>query len=288
MLTKNTQELSAKTAEHLAADAVVQGQYWEGGRGCFIGCLTHSAKASAVTDQYGIPLPLVHIVERIFEELTHDEAKQFFADIPEAIGCDGKDLSLVHWQFLRETLRGLPAQPPAVQAVIDPVIEGIALLAQGQEWPASAALAAARAASAAQSAAEAEAATRAAEAAARAAEAAEVTAKAAKIAETAKAAAESTARATWSAESTAGAAWAAESTARATWAAWAAWAVEIDEAAAEATRAVEIAETAAEAARVVEISKAAGAVESRRQRDLVLRLIAAAPIITITQENPHD
>jgi hypothetical protein len=82
------------------------------------------------------------IARSISARLSPDEAEAFDAAIAAAAGCD---LSRLPWQFLGAELRSLPAQPADVQAVIDPVICGLDLLAAGQEWPAAAARAAARA-----------------------------------------------------------------------------------------------------------------------------------------------
>lgn len=139
-ISKNIPEMIKLTEQHIAADAVRQGHYWDeaqndvGGNGCFIGCLTHGSNAEDVFEKFGLPEPLVKICENIFEALPEDKAKQFFLDIPNAIGKNGKDLSLVHWKFLAAELRALPEQYPEIQAVIDPVIEGMDLLASGKEW----------------------------------------------------------------------------------------------------------------------------------------------------------
>jgi hypothetical protein len=146
ILTKNHAQLTIEVQKHIAADAVTQGLYWNGERGCFIGCLAHSSDATKLQDLYGLPLPLVHICERVFEGLPAYDAKAFFAAIPDAVGCDGKDLSRVHWEFLAAELRALPEMPADIQAVIDPVIAGMDLLAAGKEWPKDAARAAADAA----------------------------------------------------------------------------------------------------------------------------------------------
>lgn len=130
MLTKNIDEMKAVVADHIAADQVVQGRYWENNRGCFIGCLTHSSKSQLVTHKFGMPLPLVCITERVFDRLTEKESVKFFADIPAAIDIDGKDLSLIHWQFLRDTLLRLPK----ITSEIKTVIKGISLLAKGEKW----------------------------------------------------------------------------------------------------------------------------------------------------------
>lgn len=155
MLTKNIAQMRAEIARHIKADAVVQGQYWlialneTGGRGCFIGCLAHSSNEARLAELYGIPEPVTRICEQIFEAVPEEEAPVFFREIGDAIAVDGKDLSRVVWQFLGETLRRLPEQKPEIQAVIDPVIVGMDLLADGKEWPDAAAYAAARAAAAA-------------------------------------------------------------------------------------------------------------------------------------------
>jgi hypothetical protein len=149
MLTINTDTLRAEVAAHVAADAVIQGTYWNGSHGCFIGCLTHSNDATVLQERFGLPLPLVRICEGIFEALPTDEAKAFFAALPDAVARDGKDLSRVHWRVLAAELRALPGVPANVQAVIDPVIAGMDLLAAGGEWTDAAAYAAARAADAA-------------------------------------------------------------------------------------------------------------------------------------------
>jgi hypothetical protein len=175
MLTKNHEQLTIEVNAHIAADAVMQGEYWDGSKGCFIGCLAHSSDATVLRDRFGLPLPLVRICENIFEALPLDDAKAFFAAIPGAVGRDGKDLSRVHWAFLAAELRALPAVTEDVQAVIDPVIAGMDALASGGKWSEEAAEAAyaARAADAAYAAAYAAA------DAARAADAANVAARAA-------------------------------------------------------------------------------------------------------------
>ncbi len=224
ILTKNTDKLREEIAAHVAADSIVQGIYWDKGgkRGCFIGCLAKRDDPSLNEATYGLPVMVQRIAENIFEALPANEAKAFFAAFPDAVGCDGKDLSAVGWQFLAAELRCLPAQFAELQAIIDSVIAGMDLLARGQEW------------TAARDAHAAAAAVWAAVAAANAAVAA---------ARTAAAAADAAARAA------ANAAVAAARTA-----------------AVAAGYAVDAADAAARAARL-------------RQRDLLLRLIAEAPVV---------
>jgi regulator of protease activity HflC (stomatin/prohibitin superfamily) len=151
MITRNTDKLRREVAAHVVADTIAQGIYWdeETQRGCFIGCLAHDDDPEINEAEYGLPVMLQRIAETIFEGLPAADAKAFFADLPNAVGCDGKDLSRVGWQFLAAELRSLPPQPADIQAVIDPVIAGIDRLANGQDWPAAYAATAANAAYAA-------------------------------------------------------------------------------------------------------------------------------------------
>ena len=168
MISKNIEQMKVEISNHIAADALVQGRYWDGEKGCFISCLTHSSKAEDVLEKFGLPVELVKICESIHEGLPEGEYQDFFAKVGDAIEVDGKDLSKVHWLFLKEILESLPKQELGVQQVIEPVIAGMNLLTKGQEWP-DAYAAAARAARAAAAADAADAA--AADAAARAARA---------------------------------------------------------------------------------------------------------------------
>jgi hypothetical protein len=148
MLTKNADKLRREVAVHVAADSIVQGTYWDAASksGCFIGCLAHADDPAANEIAYGLPIMVQRIAESIFERLPADKAKQFFAAFPIAVNCDGKNLTNVGWQFLAAELRSLPKQSAQIQAVIDPVIIGMVLLASGQEWATADARAAADAA----------------------------------------------------------------------------------------------------------------------------------------------
>jgi hypothetical protein len=251
-LTRNTDLLRVEVAKHIAADAVIQGRYWDGERGCFIGCLSHSPDPTLAVERFGLTLPLLRIAESIFERLPADQAKAFFAALPDAVGCDGKDLSRVHWQFLAAELRALPDVPASVQAAIDPVIDGIDRLARGEEWNRPAADAAYAAAYAA---------TDAARAAAYAADAA---ARAARAADAAAYSATDAARAARAARAAACAADAAADAA-----------TDAARAACAARAAARAAYSATDAARA---ARAAAYAALRRQRDTLLPLISNAPI----------
>jgi hypothetical protein len=141
ILTRNYDTLVAEVKAHVAADAIIQGAYWNpsynevGGTGCFISCLTHSEDPAPAFERFGLTELLLRIAESIFEALPIADAKAFFAALPAAVACDGKDLSRVQWHFLVAELRALPAQTDDVKAAIERVTVGIDLLAKGQDWP---------------------------------------------------------------------------------------------------------------------------------------------------------
>ena len=136
MLTCNTDQFRAVIKAHAAADLLVRNGYdAETGEGGFVGCLAHGDDAVLIESTYGLPQMLTRVLESIFERLPKQEARQFFLNIGNAMPGDGVDLGRVVWQFLAAELRAIPPQPAAVQAVIDPVIAGMDLLANGREWP---------------------------------------------------------------------------------------------------------------------------------------------------------
>jgi hypothetical protein len=134
MLTKKTDILRREVKAHIEAAALVRGRYWRGGKGCFIGCLTHSSNLAPAIKRFGLPVEVLRLAEYIFERLPADDAKAFFAAFPSAVVCDGKDLSRVHWAFLAAELRMLPKEPVKVQAVIERVIAGMDALASGGKY----------------------------------------------------------------------------------------------------------------------------------------------------------
>jgi len=148
MLTKNFQRLQTEVTSHVEADRIAQGCYST----CFIGCLAKgNDDPEFIQNEFGIPLMVSRIAENIFEALPETEAPKFFASLPSAVECDGKDLSLVGWKFLASELHSLPAVnpelellQPKIQKTIDNVIEGIDLLANGKQWSEELAKAAAR------------------------------------------------------------------------------------------------------------------------------------------------
>ncbi len=84
--------------EHRDADEFLQGVYFSDyGRGCHLGCLTHSGDDShAQTERlFGIELQVAYWLESVFEALPADKAGQWVIDSTVAIPV-GADLSRCH------------------------------------------------------------------------------------------------------------------------------------------------------------------------------------------------
>jgi hypothetical protein len=181
---------------HAKADEIVKGQYWEGGKGCAVGCTIHSNHHVEYEARFGIPQMLARLEDCIFEGLPNVEAKKWPVRFMMAIE-PGVDLSRVGWKFLYWVLTDPETNPgiehPLVKDAVKRCADVLMPLTKGDPFDASAAWSAASAASAAWSAeSAASAAWSAAKSAASAASAAKSAAKSA--AESAASAAESAAK----------------------------------------------------------------------------------------------
>jgi hypothetical protein len=88
-----------RVAAHEAADEVVQGLYWENGKGCAVGCTIHSDQHSDYPELLGVPEDLAWLQDTIFEGLTPERAKTFPREFLAAINV-GADLSKVGNRFM--------------------------------------------------------------------------------------------------------------------------------------------------------------------------------------------
>ena len=220
--THTKDEVLAQIRAHALADEIVKGQYWEGGRGCAVGCTLHSDNHAEYEPRFGIPQMLARLEDCIFEGLPNKTAKVWPERFMLAIR-PGVDLSLVGWKFLHWLLTDETVNPgityPSVKSVVKRCADLLLPLTKGEKADSSAAMdaaldAAMDAASAAKGAESVESAESAesAECAARSAESAAWSGQsAASSAESAAWSARSAERAAWSAES---AAWNAECAAR--------------------------------------------------------------------------
>lgn len=84
---------------HRAADEIKKGKYWEGGKGCAIGCTIHSSNHRSYETKLGIPTALARLEDTLFERMSNAEAKNWPVDFLKAIPV-GADLSQVADRFM--------------------------------------------------------------------------------------------------------------------------------------------------------------------------------------------
>ena len=138
---------------HARADELVQGYgYWADGKGCAIGCLTHSrandvhAKAAKLV---GTTEMVTRLADCIFEGLPVDEAKAWAIAWPNAIPV-GADTSRVGWLFLHGLLTDTAVNPgidhPTVRDAVKQCADVLVPLTKGGKVDGSAAESAAESA----------------------------------------------------------------------------------------------------------------------------------------------
>lgn len=84
---------------HQKADEIIQGRYWENGKGCAVGCTIEGSDHSKYETELGIPQEVAYLEDVIFEELKNGKAKEFPARFLKAVPV-GADLSKVTAQFV--------------------------------------------------------------------------------------------------------------------------------------------------------------------------------------------
>jgi len=91
-------QLLAQLQAHHDSDQIVQGRYWENGKGCAVGCSIHGSDHYQYETQFGIPVGLAWIEDRLFEWLPNDKAKTWPIRFTNAIP-EGADLAPAMWKF---------------------------------------------------------------------------------------------------------------------------------------------------------------------------------------------
>ena len=89
----------ARVKAHRAADEIVQGHYWQNGKGCAVGCTIHSNDHQAYETELGIPVQIARLQDWLFENLSNEEAMDFPVDFLESIPVGAALRPVVH-QFL--------------------------------------------------------------------------------------------------------------------------------------------------------------------------------------------
>jgi hypothetical protein len=104
----------ARVRAHRKADQIMKGRYWEGGKGCAVGCTIHSAVHDAYEQELGIPTVLACLEDGLFENMANKDAMEFPERFLSAIPV-GADLSLVfaklvvwEWEDPQHGLKAIP------------------------------------------------------------------------------------------------------------------------------------------------------------------------------------
>ena len=111
-------DLLARIDAHYRADEITQGVYWERGKGCAVGCMTHDPDGGheKFPELWGIPAQIAYLADSIFENLPAAEAKKWPRRLIEAIPV-GADLTRVWDRWAAWMLADLAAQPDALDCV---------------------------------------------------------------------------------------------------------------------------------------------------------------------------
>jgi hypothetical protein len=115
-------------AQHRAADEVIQGQGYDNGRGCFVGCTLNAYDHSRFPIELGWPEWLARLADAIFESIPKAEAPQFGTDLLDAVPV-GVDLEPIRFRFLltaqRRNLARLADNTEPYAAQVRAAIEGV-------------------------------------------------------------------------------------------------------------------------------------------------------------------
>lgn len=87
----------AQVRRHREADEIIQGVYFVNGKGCHLGCLTHSSRGnhSELEELLAIPVQVGSWLEAVFELLPKEDCAQWVEGSTQAIAA-GADLSRCH------------------------------------------------------------------------------------------------------------------------------------------------------------------------------------------------
>jgi hypothetical protein len=120
-------KFTARARKHQLADEIIKGKYWEGGKGCAVGCLVHGESHAQLAEELGMPIQMAYLIDRLFEGMPLDKAKAFPLRFVKSLPV-GKDLGPVMDRFLLALLsdpeNGVmlsvsESVRPAIQTVID-------------------------------------------------------------------------------------------------------------------------------------------------------------------------
>jgi len=97
------QEFLDRAQSHYDADEIIHGVYWENGKGCAYGCMTHSSNHKDLESLYGMPEWLGRLVDILFEGMENKYSKEFYLSFIKTVASPSF-LGFDNWQHIYHQL----------------------------------------------------------------------------------------------------------------------------------------------------------------------------------------
>jgi hypothetical protein len=128
------QKYLERILDHRRREQLVQGYgFWTEGRGCAVGCTIHSSAHDRYEVELGIPTPLAHLEDTLFETLPEEHAldwpEKFLRAIPVGANLSNVIPHFFHWLLLDETAGVLQYAERYPKVLVE--IQNIAALVAG-------------------------------------------------------------------------------------------------------------------------------------------------------------
>ena len=92
---------------HQEADEIIHRIYWEGGKGCAIGCTVHSDNHAAYETELGMPEWFAHLDDKIFEGMSDAVSRRFPLRLLSAIPVGFAEWDRLYHEFCAYVLRDI-------------------------------------------------------------------------------------------------------------------------------------------------------------------------------------
>jgi len=92
-------EFLDRAQSHYDADELIHGVYWEEGKGCAYGCMTHSNNHKDLELLYGMPEWIGRVVDVLFEGMENKYSKKFYLNFIRAV-AKPLFLGFDNWQHI--------------------------------------------------------------------------------------------------------------------------------------------------------------------------------------------
>lgn len=103
-----------RVRNHQMCDEIEKGHYWEGGKGCAVGCTIEGSNHDRYETELGIPTIIAYLEDGLFENMSNKDAMEFPLRFLESIPV-GADLSMVftkltiwEWEDEKYGLKNIP------------------------------------------------------------------------------------------------------------------------------------------------------------------------------------